>query len=65
MDSFFDITFTIEFQGLPGGALDLSDPPVKVTIRERLERGGIIPTPSALLAGVFGFGVMGVMRRKR
>ncbi|MCA9233144.1 MAG: PEP-CTERM sorting domain-containing protein [Planctomycetales bacterium] len=64
VDSFFDITYKIDFQGAPGSILDGFGGPTTGTIR--LQIGNPIPEPTSaamLLAGLAGIG--GVMRRRQ
>ncbi len=52
VDSFFDITYTIDFAGAPGGVYDGASGSSTGTCHFSL--GGPVPEPSALVLAVFG-----------
>lgn len=62
VDSFFDVTYRIDFTGAPGGPLaDLSG---STTGTIRMQAGEPVPEPSSVILLVLGvFGVAGWMRR--
>ncbi len=60
-DSFFDIAYTIDFEGAPGSILEGMDGPTRGTVR--LETGDPIPEPASLV--LLAFGSAAILRRRR
>jgi hypothetical protein len=60
-DSFFDIAYTIDFQGAPGSILEGMDGPTSGTVR--LETGDPIPEPASLM--LLACGAAAILRRRR